>query len=841
MASYLVRTLGVVALLSAIVVGQAPAQRKRNHYWEVPGFDFRKDGVLRTRAREIRETRARLMSTGQFSTLNQSFGRTARTGASPAPSSTALTGVLNVPAILFRYKDSPAPPFPESAYDEVLFAPTPTGAAAGRPYTLRSFYNEMSNGLFDIQGNVYGYANLDSAEVWYVGGTSTTCQQNNPFNSPNCNGLFSNLAITRMQSALREALIELDAQIDFSQFAVGGAVPLILFMHQAIGAECGPPSAPENHLWAHRFFLNPPFQTQDGVTISDYILQPAVGGASVCNGSQIMPIGTVAHETGHGFGLPDLYDTSNETEGIGQWGLMSSGSFSSGLSPSRMEAWSLNELGWVTAVPLTTTGTYTFQAAPLSDTAFYVPVQGANPRGEYFLIENRQRAQSDSAMIRFHCRQAGNPAGCAGGLLIWHVDSAQIAQGAPSNDMNAGLIHGLAVVQADAFGNLDASPAGVNCPSTSISFGCSDRGDAGDLYPGTTSNPAFVFRTSPAARKNYDASFAGFGIDAVQQLVSDNTMSFRIRFGSLTVVRASDSNAVIQFQGVPYNVYRDLLDDGGAYAVNFDDGQLSADGRRRFHFQSWSDGGGISHAYTGSLSGGTLIANVSRDFKLVATVNGNGTIQADTAINLAGTFIAEGRAVTLTATAGGPDVFGGWSGDTVTTNNVLTLPMGRPYSVRANFGALVISTPAARPNGVMGTAYADTLRATGGTGVNSWSITSGALPQGLTLAAATGVISGFPRETGNFTYTATVTSGGQSLNRAFTMSVSAPTLATAQVVTHLLGPTAPLTTDQVRYLDFLGNNNSVFDVGDFLAWVKTTGAPLSAAMLQAIAKEGGRP
>ena len=841
MAPYLVPTLGLVALLSAIGVGQASAQRKRNHHWEVPGFDFRRDGVLRTRARAVRDTRARLLSTGQFSTLNQSIGRTAPTGVTASPSSTALTGVLNVPAILFRYNDSPAPLFPESSYDEVLFAPTPTGAAAGRPYTLRSYYSEMSNGLFDIQGSAYGFANLDSSEVWYVGGTSATCQQNNPFSSPNCNGLFSNLAISRMQSALREALIELDAQIDFSQYAVGGVVPLVLFMHQAIGAECGPPSAPENHLWAHRFFLNPAFQTQDGVSVSDYILQPAVGGATSCNGSQIMPIGVVAHETGHGFGLPDLYDTSNESEGIGQWGLMSSGSFTSGLSPSRMEAWSLNELGWVTIAPLPTTGTYTFNAAPFSDTAFYVPVQGANPRGEYFLVENRQRQSADSAVIRIHCRQAGTPPGCGGGLLIWHVDSAQIAQGAPSNDMNAGLIHGLAVVQADAFGNLDASPAGVNCPSTSITFGCSDRGDAGDLYPGTTLNPAFVFRTSPAARKNHDGSFAGFGIDAVQQLVLDNTMSFRIRFGVLSVVRASDSNAVIQFQGAPYNVYRDLLDEGGAYAVDFEDGQISADGRRRFHFQSWSDGGTISHNYVGSLSGGTLTANVTRDFKLIATVSGNGTIQADTAIDLAGTFIAEGRAVMLTATAGGSEVFGGWSGDTVTTNNVLTLPMGRPYTVRASFGALVISTPAARPNGVMGAAYADTLRSTGGTGVNSWTITTGALPQGLTLAAATGVISGVPSQTGNFSFTATVTSGGQSQNRVFTMSVSAPTLATAQVVTHLLGSGTPLTADQIRYLDLLGNNNSAFDIGDFLAWVKATGAPLSAAMLQAIEKEGGRP
>jgi len=71
--------------------------------------------------------------------------------------------------------------------------------------------------------------------------------------------------------------------------------------------------------------------------------------------------------------------------------------------------------------------------------------------------------------------------------------------------------------------------------------------------------------------------------------------------------------------------------------------------------------------------------------------------------------------------------------------------------------------------------------------------------------------------------------------------VSTPTLATADVVTQILGPGAPLNADQLRYLDFLGNNNSVFDIGDFLAWVKATGAPLSAAMMDAFQKKGGRP
>lgn len=835
MVSYVVRLLGVSALLCSFLPNAAAAQGRLHPRWEIRGFDFRPDGVLRKRAREVRAMRARLLAAGQFDALNARVLRVGPMvqGGGPQASATVLTGVMKVPAILLRYKDSPAPTFVPADYDAVLFAATPP---AGRPYTYRSFYQQLSNGVFDIQGNTLPQVNLDSNEVWYTGGTSTSCIGGNPFGSPNCNGLFNGTAFGRMQGGLREALTKLDALVDFSQFVdATGSVPLVLFLHQSMGGECGPLNAPQNHLWAHRSSItafttndNDPFHAGAKVTISDYILQPSIGGANSCTTSQIMPIGTVAHETGHGFGLPDLYDTGAPTEGIGQWGLMSSGSFTSALSPARMEAWSLSELGWITVAPLSTAGTYNFDAAPLSDTAYYVRVPGTNPRGEYFLLENRQRQHSDSALIRIHCAVMGNPPGCTGGLLIWHVDSTKLVQGSFSNTVNSGSIHGLAVVQADGFRNLEApAVSGNSCSVGAVVSGCSDRGDAGDLYPGTTDNTALVFRTNPAALKNVDGSFAGFAVDSIRQLVINRTMSFRLRFGALTVVRASDTAATVQFAGGSYTVYRDLLEEGQGYTVDFTDPQISANGRTRFHFVSWTDGGAKAHTYIGQVLGDTLRANVSRDFKLIATAGPGGSIQADTpGVDLTvGAFIPEGQTVTLTATANAGETFGGWSGDTTTTNAVLALPMGRPYTVVAAFGSLAILSATARPNGVMGAAYADTLRTSGGTGTNNWVVTGGALPLGLTLDGPTGIVSGFPRQAGNFTYTATVTSGAQSQPKTFTLSVTAPTLATADVTAQLLGPTAPLNADQVRYLDFLGNNNGDFDIGDFLAWVKATGAP----------------
>jgi len=64
-------------------------------------------------------------------------------------------------------------------------------------------------------------------------------------------------------------------------------------------------------------------------------------------------------------------------------------------------------------------------------------------------------------------------------------------------------------------------------------------------------------------------------------------------------------------------------------------------------------------------------------------------------------------------------------------------------TIAAGTTAVAITTTSL-PSGSVGAAYSATLAASGGTAPYSWSVTSGALPAGLALAAATGVISGSP-------------------------------------------------------------------------------------------------
>ena len=125
---------------------------------------------------------------------------------------------------------------------------------------------------------------------------------------------------------------------------------------------------------------------------------------------------------------------------------------------------------------------------------------------------------------------------------------------------------------------------------------------------------------------------------------------------------------------------------------------------------------------------------------------------------------------------------------------------------------LTITTASVR-QGQMGFAYADTLRVAEPEPGLVWTLSAGALPQGLTLSPA-GVLSGVPEETGTFTFTARVAGATRSGIRVFTLSVVRPTVQVTAAINHLLGMPGQLSADMARYLDLQGNRNGRFDIGD---------------------------
>ena len=110
-------------------------------------------------------------------------------------------------------------------------------------------------------------------------------------------------------------------------------------------------------------------------------------------------LGVTAHELGHlVFGWPDLYDTDNTSEGIGNWCLMASGSWGlGGDRPMHPSAWCKSTQGWVNVVAPTTNADVTINDVKTGRTAYRLWKDGGGGN-EYFLVENRQQAGYDASL-----------------------------------------------------------------------------------------------------------------------------------------------------------------------------------------------------------------------------------------------------------------------------------------------------------------------------------------------------------------------------------------------------------------------------------------------------------
>ena len=108
----------------------------------------------------------------------------------------------------------------------------------------------------------------------------------------------------------------------------------------------------------------------------------------------------------------------------------------------------------------------------------------------------------------------------------------------------------------------------------------------------------------------------------------------------------------------------------------------------------------------------------------------------------------------------------------VDTSNVPFTVQARE-SVTVTTNAATLSLTGNPPAGTVGTAYTTALTAAGGTAPYTFSILSGALPNGLQLAAGTGVIAGTPSASGTFQFTAQVQdAAGMKATATFSINIS---------------------------------------------------------------------
>ena len=169
-------------------------------------------------------------------------------------------------------------------------------------------------------------------------------------------------------------------------------------------------------------------------------------------------------------------------------------------------------------------------------------------------------------------------------------------------------------------------------------------------------------------------------------------------------------------------------------------------------------GGGIAHNSSNNLSiqgNSGIVFNGS-----TGTVYGNASLQEDL-------IIGEGESLTLD------------KGASLNANghNVIVDGGTLDEGIKNSLGDSVKYTPTitttSLSNGTAEAAYSTTLLADG-TAPITWSVTSGSLPEGLSLDAGTGVISGTPTAEGGSTFIVEAANDYGSDSREFTLSIDKP-------------------------------------------------------------------
>ncbi|UCG91567.1 MAG: immune inhibitor A [candidate division WOR-3 bacterium] len=189
-------------------------------------------------------------------------------------------------------------------------------------------------------------------------------------------------------------------------------------------------------------------------------------------------IGTVVHEFGHTLGLPDLYDITGWSNGVGAWDLMGTGGWvgspfagaPEGALPANMGAWTRYAKGWVDPGVVTTETVITIRASEIDTTQYAlanqtmvkIPISEA----EFFLIENRQQdiRQKDTIIVDV---EDGVPVYIdhgefdfflpGSGILVWHIDDNIVNAYWESNTMQVNPQHkGVDLEEADGIQHFDA-------------------------------------------------------------------------------------------------------------------------------------------------------------------------------------------------------------------------------------------------------------------------------------------------------------------------------------------------------------------------------------------------
>jgi immune inhibitor A len=364
------------------------------------------------------------------------------------PRAAALPGSIKALVLLVDFDDVPADTIMNSRghFREMLFD-------ADNEYSMRSFYRWTSYGKLDITGEVFGWFRVPEQLSYYA-------------NDRRGMGYYPK----NTQRMIEDAIDVADSVVDFSEFDNDGPdgipnsgdddgfVDILMVVHGGQGYEWTMNPA---HIHSHAGRIT--VRQVDGVSVEFYATEPENG-----------KVGTFAHELGHLFGLPDLYDVTLNTYGLGAWSLMSYGSWGGGdgSRPVGLDPWCKIQLGFVDPVEIDA-NIPGYNLPCIEDSAHVMKLWSEAEAGpQYFLVENRVAKSWDSYLSLF-----------GDGLLVYHVDERQ-------KDNSSDSKHLISLEQADGEFDLEQR--------RTFGFGS----DGGDPYPGTSGNREFGWWTIPSNYSN---------------------------------------------------------------------------------------------------------------------------------------------------------------------------------------------------------------------------------------------------------------------------------------------------------------------------------------------------
>ncbi len=373
------------------------------------------------------------------------LGTTAAVAQRAALERAPLRGAVRVVVVLVDFSDKAMGAGAADRFNQLFFS---TGEL---PHgSVKEYFADVSGGLIDIQGEVVGPYRMPRTIAAYAGAD---------------NGMQGGTPNARTMA--NDAATLANPDVDFTPYDNdgNGFVDAFIVVHAGRGGEETGSAA---DIWSHKWVL-PNERSVDSTKIFAYLTIP-----------EDAKLGVTAHELGHlVFGWPDLYDTDNTSEGIGNWCLMASGSWGlGGDRPTHPSAWCKSTQGWVNVISQTNNADVTINDVKTSRTAYRLWKDGGGGT-EYFLVENRQQDGYDASLP-------------GQGLLIWHIDEAMASN---SNESH----YKVALMQADGQRHLETN---VN------------RGDGGDSYPGSSGNASFTGTSTPDS-KSYAGSPTSVGVTGI--------------------------------------------------------------------------------------------------------------------------------------------------------------------------------------------------------------------------------------------------------------------------------------------------------------------------------------